>query len=375
MIDTRYDKQVAALRKTGMGERLIGRELGITRDKVKRILDRIENHAQVKTAEIDPRISRLVRLTRNAPRSLVALADILDCSPKTVTDLVSEARDAGYDVQLSKTGEGVRPAPRESVALEQAKPAAVSGNEITIAAVGDVHFGNKFHMGAELQDFCDKAYAAGARRFLQVGDLLDGVYRHSVWDQTHRGFSDQSKLAVQKLPAYPDSTWEAIEGNHDETFARDCGLDVSRAVTLAFKDAGRKDFTMNPGRSHYFHLKPRKGRGVFVELWHPGKGPAYALSYKLQKKVEGYAVGQKPDILLVGHYHQSVYANIRGVHAFMVGCFQGGGSNFGKSLGTAPAIGSWIIRVSLTKDGTLRRVAPEWVGYYEREIVREVALG
>jgi hypothetical protein len=73
--------------------------------------------------------------------------------------------------------------------------------------------------------------------------------------------------------------------------------------------------------------------------------------------------------------HRQMYFTTRGVHAFASGCWQGGQSSFGKSLGGAPDIGSWIIEYTLTEGGTVRSVKPEWVAYYETETVRSVELG
>jgi hypothetical protein len=85
-------------------------------------------------------------------------------------------------------------------------------------------------------------------------------------------------------------------------------------------------------------------------------------------------VGKKPDLLAAGHWHQSAYIHTRGVHALSAGCWQGGGSAFSKSLKGSPSIGSWIIKYELTKGGTVRSLAPEWVGYFEKERVREIGL-
>lgn len=49
-------------------------------------------------------------------------------------------------------------------------------------------------------------------------------------------------------------------------------------------------------------------------------------------------------------------------------------ASFAKSLRSAPAIGSWIVEYSLTREGTIRDFSPTWVAYYEKESPREVAL-
>jgi predicted phosphodiesterase len=232
-------------------------------------------------------------------------------------------------------------------------------------------------MAAQFQDFCRIAYKRGVRQFLHVGDLLDGVYTHSIYEQNARGFEEQCGVAIRELPQWPDARWHFIQGNHDETMGEKSGLDVGRAIEQAFRAAGREDVIYHGARGAYLRLKaPEEKRGLLVHLWHPrDKGNTYALTYALQKRIEGYAVGAKPDCVAAGHWHQSVFFNTRGVYALSAGCFQGSQSSFGKSLRTSPSIGSWIIRYALTEGGTVRRFSPEWLGYQETELIREVGLG
>ncbi len=211
--------------------------------------------------------------------------------------------------------------------------------------------------------------------FACVGDMLDGVYRHSVWEQSERGLEEQADVFADVLPNLPGAIWPWIKGNHDETFENESGMDVGRVLDDRFAARGRKDVMCVGSRGAYIRLRaPGEKRGVTVELWHPKKGPGYALTYAMQNHIRDYAVGAKPDILLVGHWHQSAYFTVRGVHALSCGAWQGGKSSYGRSLGGSPAIGSWKIRYGLTEHGTIRRFAPEWFGYYEGETAREFGI-
>jgi len=107
--------------------------------------------------------------------------------------------------------------------------------------------------------------------------------------------------------------------------------------------------------------------GVIFELWHPQGGGSYARSYKLQKHIESYALGEKPAVLLTGHYHQFCYLDERGVHALLCPTFQGGGSAFGKAIGGAPSIGGLVLSCAVTEHGTLRNFAVEKRTYFEVE--------
>lgn len=322
-------------------------------------------------------LEHLISVTRK-PRGLEEVCDALDMSPKATRELIVVAQERGYRIEL--TGMQVGHRPTESPLAEQVVPLVrvdPAGDWRKFAAVGDIHAGSKHFMRSQFQDFVHTAYKDGVRNFLHVGDLLDGVYRHSVWEQSRRGFEEQVAEAIEVVPRLEGAYWDFIAGNHDETLGEASGLDVGRAIVQAFVAAGRNDFRYHGARGAYLRLKANDNeRGLLVELWHPrDRANAYALSYRQQKKIEKYQPGQKPDILLTGHWHQSFYFETRGVHALSCGCFQGGQSSFGKSLGGAPSIGSWIVEYAMTTKGTVRRLKPAWIGYQEVETVRDVQLG
>lgn len=325
---------------------------------------------------------RIVQLARKweskGGLTFEALCDSLEMHPAKAREFLDEARASGVRVELASGLVGVRPTNDTAERVDVPLTVAREGQPRRFAIVGDVHAGSKYHLSKQLRDFCDYAYhERGVRQFLQVGDLCDGVYRHSMWEQSHRGFDGQIDALAETLPEYPGAVWPFIQGNHDETLGESNGADIGPAIVQAMAARGRKDLVYLGSRGAYARLvAPGERRGLFVHLWHPrDKGSAYAKSYRLQKQIEKYAPGTKPDLLAAGHWHQQFYFLTRGVHAMSCGCWQGGGSSFGKSLGGQPEIGSWIIEYSMTSEGAVRTLLPEWRGYQEVEMVRDVALG
>ena len=58
-------------------------------------------------------------------------------------------------------------------------------------------------------------------------------------------------------------------------------------------------------------------------MLHPGGGSSYALSYRIQKIIESLDSDNKPDCLLVGHFHKAfTLPAYRGVAAVAAGCTQ-----------------------------------------------------
>jgi len=143
----------------------------------------------VTTNNVDPLIARLVEVTKKKPKGLEELCDTFDLSPRRMRELVIEAQNRGFAVSLEDDHVG-SPPQRESL---DTKEITISqpGERHALAIVGDIHFGSKHHLSGPFLDFCGKAYEAGVREFLQVGDLLDGTYSHSLYEQSARGFEER----------------------------------------------------------------------------------------------------------------------------------------------------------------------------------------
>jgi biotin operon repressor len=319
------------------------------------------------------RVEMLVKLTKRGV-SLEELCDRMDLAPKAVRELVDDARKRGFVVDIDGPHVGHRPASPRADAV----PVVISqaGDARIFAQITDLHYGSRYCLEDQIDDFVNIAYARGVRLIAITGDAIEGMYRHARWELTHHGWQDQSARFAQRLPQKPGLIYRAITGNHDETFEKEAGLDVCHAMVEVFRAHGRTDLEMIGARGGRMRLLGAGDKhGAEVELWHPLGGGSYAISYKLQKHVESYAPGAKPDFLFCGHFHMSGAIHTRGVHAYHGGTFQGGGGPFGKALGSSPAIGGWIVSYRQTSEGTLRDVTSSWISYYEHEQPREVALG
>jgi DNA polymerase II small subunit/DNA polymerase delta subunit B len=246
--------------------------------------------------------------------------------------------------------------------------APVVGDEQIIAAISDTHSGSKYAQRSQLRDFIQYAYSLGVRQVAHSGDWLDGCYDHGRFELSHHGIDDQTRDAIETLPKLDGLSYWGICGNHDQTFTARVGVEVGPYIEQRFKSAGRSDVHMVGNASAYLRI-----RGALIHLWHPKGGVPYAISYRLQKQVEAYSPGLKPDMLLTGHLHKFGRIVERGVHAFCVPCFQGPGSAFSNSLVGQPAVGGLILRWRITQNGTLRSVSDELVSYYHNEQARQVA--
>jgi predicted phosphodiesterase len=318
-------------------------------------------------AQPSPAVQRLVQVTRREPLDFATLCDRLDLSPAKTRALVDEARQAGVVVHVENNHVGIRASgPEERVRTVGIAP--VVGQRQKVGVISDTHLGSKYCLREQLREFVEYAYAQGVREILHPGDVLDGMYRHGVYEVSHVGLDEQARDLFETLPRLPGLTYHAITGNHDATFTDASGVDVGQYLTAYFQRHGRNDLSFYGNRGAFLRI-----RGAVVHLWHPRSGVSYARSYALQKLIEKYSSGEKPNILLAGHWHVQASVFERGVHGIACPTFQGGGSAFSKSLGGAPAIGGMILSWDLTAHGTMRSFIHEYRSYYEVEKPQRIA--
>jgi predicted phosphodiesterase len=311
------------------------------------------------------RYAALVSAARRPGATVESVCNALDLSPAALARLIAEAKAAGIAVDVAHEAIAIRAAAPSDEVQEVAQ---ASGHEQRVAAISDTHFGSRYCMRQQLVDFVRYAYEQGCREVLHAGDFLDGCYRHGRFELSHHGIDDQADDAIATLPRMPGLRYLCVAGNHDQTFTELSGVEVGRYIEARFRSAGRDDVRFYGNAGAWLRV-----RGVLVHLWHPRGGVPYALSYRLQKQIESYAPGHKPDVLLAGHLHKSVQVATRGVHGFLVPCWQSAGSAFSNSLVGQPVNGGLILSWRLTAHGTLRALSHELVTYYLDEGPRRVA--
>lgn len=309
---------------------------------------------------------KLFEITKRGPISFSVLCDKLDMSPAKTKSAIKVARDQGIELKVEHDHIGIAPEKSDD-RIQNIGIAPVTGERQKVAVISDTHLGSKYCLREQLKEFIHHAYAQGVREVLHPGDVTDGAYRHGMFEMSHMGLDEQARDLYETLPKLPGLTYHGITGNHDFTFTEASGVDVGRYLSNFFRERGREDLHFYGDRGAFL-----KVRGAVVHLWHPRSGVSYARSYALQKHIEKYSSGEKPNILLAGHWHVYCHVYERGVHALACPTFQGGGSAFSKSLGGAPAIGGMILSWDLTEHGTLRSFIHEYRAYFEQEKPQQV---
>jgi predicted phosphodiesterase len=235
----------------------------------------------------------------------------------------------------------------------------IGGKHIKYGYFSDCHIGhNKFIL--PLWDLMTKYFKTEKVEFVvDAGDHLEGMSNRPghIYELTHIGFKQQIDFTEElykmiRVPIY------GIDGNHDEWYFKksDVGLIVGEELQKRIPN--------------YTHLGQMEGDlqltdNVKLKLFHANDGTAYAISYKLQKLIESFTGGEKPNIVHSGHYHKSFYMFLRNIHGFECGTLCGQ-SKWMRGKKIPAHIGFGIVDLWIDNNG-INKLRHEFVPYYERK--------
>ncbi len=207
--------------------------------------------------------------------------------------------------------------------------------------VSDTHLGNKECARNELWEFYDIAKSDWVECFMHWWDIVDwdSVYTGQIYEQDKIGFDSQLEDIIKSYPNIWLDTY-FIGGNHDESFLKKTGWDISRAISEVRKDL------INLG----FYDARIKLNGVDINLHHGGWGMSYAKSYKIQKLLENIDPKNQPNVFAAGHRHTALYVFYRKIHSFLPWAFLKE-NLLAKRFNLDNTIGGWIIEVEIDKTG------------------------
>ena len=246
-----------------------------------------------------------------------------------------------------------KPKRRTAVYKEKFKEKEIFG------VFSDAHIGHESFDEGLMKFMFDKFREHGVKKVYQVGDILEGMSGREgqIYELSHIGFKQQIDYAARLLNKYGKGfDIYGIDGNHDGWYKKknNAGIIVGCELEKMVEN--------------YTHLGEMEadidlGHGVTMKLFHPNDGTAYATSYKLQKLVESFEGGKKPNIVLEGHYHKAMYMFNRNVHGIECGTLCGQ-SGFMRGKKIPAHTGFWIINIEFSKGG-IGRFNPEFFPAYD----------
>ena len=283
--------------------------------------------------------------------SLEQLCDELEMSPRVARGYLNDAREVGITIDIAHEKLLFRaPEPSPSAPPMAITPSVIPGRDHRIAVVSDLHFGSLYCLREQFRDFVLRAHQdLGVKDFFCPGDVLEGYYRHAAFERSAESWEGQANEFLDWFPQLPDTRFFFIDGNHDFTWSDRTGVESGRNLVRLARERGRDNLVFMGSRGILSQYGDTR-----IELWHPKKGKAYAISYQLQNKIRDTAPARLPNILLCGHVHEYVKFRRSDVWAFYCGTFQHGDAPYGKSIGGDVAMGGLIIDWRVDPDGKVR---------------------
>jgi hypothetical protein len=108
------------------------------------------------------------------------------------------------------------------------------------------------------------------------------------------------------------------------------------------------------------------GKRTTLVVMHPGGGSSYAYSYRPQKIVESLSGGEKPGVLIIGHYHKLSCNLIRNVWMLQAGTTMDQ-SVFMRKKGLEAHVGGFIVTLQQDAEtGAIFRCVADQRVYFDR---------
>jgi hypothetical protein len=237
----------------------------------------------------------------------------------------------------------------------------ISRNHVKIGVSGDYHLGNMLFDDGLFNLYLKETKKEKVNIHLNTGDIFDGWYQNrpsSIFEQNAVGFDNQMKIAIEKFSKL-DAPLYFITGNHSyNTFVRGAGVEAGIYLEDKLNQLGHE--------AHF--LGNAEGDVVFnnskIKLLHPDGGSSYALSYRPQKIIESLSGGEKPEVLLIGHFHKIEQLFYRNVHTFQTGTLCGQTKFMrGKNIPAHKAF--WILDIYSNKNGGVDKIKTQLYTAYD----------
>lgn len=249
-------------------------------------------------------------------------------------------------------------------------PLAVTnhGDWVRYGLVADTHLCCKEERLSELHNQYDLFKSEGITEVFHAGNPIDGyvarINGESVFSSTIDG---QAQYFADNYPQRAGIKTYFITGDdHESWFAP--GFNIGAYIQVVAEKSGRNDLQYIGHVEADIEIKAygKKGPSTIIKVQHPGGGSAYARSYTGQKIVESMEGGEKPAILVLGHYHVSNYMNERNIHVIALPGFQDQ-TIFARKKRLRMEVGGAVLEFKVNpKDGAVTRCRVEFNRYFTR---------
>jgi len=237
--------------------------------------------------------------------------------------------------------------------------------EVIFGALGDSHLCSNYERNDILESLYDEYEARGVTTVYHTGNYIDGEAPFNTHEIHVHGIDGQCAYFLQNYPQRTGIRTLVLDGDDHEGWTRQKhGMVVGQHLEDMARRSGRDDIYYLGYMEADVQLVSNSDRTIRV--LHPGGGSSYALSHTSQKIVDSYEEYERPDILIVGHYHKAHFLpNYRGVSIIQTGTTQEP-TPFMRKKRLHADLGGWIITVGLSADDEIVKLQAEFIHYPAR---------
>ena len=267
---------------------------------------------------------RVAKSIKNHRKTLIDLSDEFSMPPKKIVKAIEELKTRNIVVDNFTDGGfqlGKRIAPtRDPVKLDLSKHREV---EYPIGFVADTHIGSKYERMDVLNALYDRFENYGIETVFHGGNWIDGEARFNKFDIYVHGIEAQVANFLKKYPQRKGMTTKIISGDdHEGWYVQREHINIGQVMVDRARAAGRYDL-VDLGYMERNIEYVQEGGSSVIRVIHAGGGSTYAWSYTSQKYAESLQGGEKPNIVLVGHFHKFDFSYPREIYMIQGGCFTG----------------------------------------------------
>lgn len=244
----------------------------------------------------------------------------------------------------------------------------LNGKRYRFGFTSDNHLASKCERLDVLNALFDRYQRDGITDVFQAGNIVDGICRFNRFDlqPSCSSLDGQVQYLVKHWPRRKGIVTRFIVGDdHEGWWSQREGINVGMYIQDAFERAGRTDLVYLGYMEADVRLAAPRGE-TWIRIQHAGGGSAYAFSYTSQKIVESFQGGEKPGIVLIGHYHKADFCMPREVFAVQGGCTQDQ-TTFMRKNKIAAHVGGWICELEQAEDGHVSAFQAEFMRFYDRK--------
>jgi len=321
----------------------------------------------IKENSVESLAERIKKEIRKKPVTLEKLSSQFDRGVTQIKEALSVLEAEGYHINLTKdSAEIIKDLPAGGE--YRIDPSRIHGNRYKFGFTTDNHLGSKYSRLDVLNVLFDRYDAEGITDVFQAGNIIDGICRFNRFDLAPgcSSLDGQVQYLVKNWPKKKGITTHFVCGDdHEGWWTANEGLNIGAYIEDAFRRAGREDMHYLGYLEADVRLAAPKGE-TWIRVQHGGGGSSYAVSYTSQKIVEAMQGGEKPHVLLLGHYHKVDLCMPREVFVVQGGCTQDQ-TPFMRKLKIAAHVGGWICEIEQARDGHVSSFKSEFIRFYDRK--------